>query len=94
MDYKSITQNGLWYKNIEVKNMHFTERLKSLREEHGLNQTQISKILSCTQTAYSKWELGQRDITVESLLLLAKYYNVSLDYITGASNIRSPYPKK
>jgi transcriptional regulator, cro/CI family len=74
--------------------MHFTERLKSLREEHGLNQTQISKILSCTQTAYSKWELGQRDITVESLLLLAKYYNVSLDYITGASNIRSPYPKK
>ena len=61
----------------------YTKRLKDLRTDNQLTQEEIAKILKCTQTAYGKWENGQRDITIDKLIILAKYYKVSLDYIAG-----------
>ena len=73
--------------------MNHLERLLRLRKEREEGQKVLASVL-VTQTAYSKWELGQREIPLSKLLILARYYNVSMDYITGASNVRTPFPKK
>lgn len=70
--------------------MQYYEKLKQLREDNDLTQTDISKILNCTQTAYSKYEKGQREISIDNLIKLAKFYNVSTDYILGLTNDPKP----
>lgn len=67
-------------------------RLRDLREDLDKTQSDIAKILNCTQTCYSKYELGQRDIPTSSLIKLSKYYSVSTDYILGLTNIPDKYP--
>ena len=74
--------------------MNHLERLLRLRKEREEGQKVLASVLGVTQTAYSKWELGQREIPLSKLLILARYYNVSMDYIKGASNVRTPFPKK
>ena len=74
--------------------MNHLERLLRLRKEREEGQKVLAAVLGVTQTAYSKWELGHREIPLSKLLILARYYNVSMDYITGASNVRTPFPKK
>lgn len=61
-------------------------RIKDLREDHDLTQTEVSKILNCAQQTYSKYELGQLKIDITSLIKLSEFYNVSLDYIVGTSD--------
>jgi transcriptional regulator with XRE-family HTH domain len=56
-------------------------RIRDLREDKDLTQTEVSKKLNITQVAYSYYELGKRNIPLESLCKLADYYNVSIDYI-------------
>ena len=68
----------------------YTERLRELREDKDLSQEEIAKILNCTQTAYGKWENGKREIKLQELIILAKYYKVSLDYIAGLTNDPTP----
>ena len=68
----------------------YTERLRELREDRDISQREIAVILNCTQTAYGKWENGKRDIKIDDLITLAKYYNVSLDYIAGLTNNPTP----
>ncbi len=65
---------------------NYTERLRELREDKDLSQREIAELLNCTQTAYGKWENGKRDIKIGDLIKLAKFYNVSLDYIAGLTN--------
>lgn len=65
--------------------MYF-QRLRDLREDMDLNQTQIAEILHTSQTVYSRYERGFQTITVEHLLILADFYNVSIDYILGRTN--------
>ncbi|MBP1533538.1 MAG: helix-turn-helix transcriptional regulator [Ruminococcus sp.] len=65
--------------------MYF-QRLRDLREDRDLNQTQIAELLFTSQTVYSRYERGARSIPVEHLLILADYYNVSTDYILGRTN--------
>ena len=69
-------------------------RIRSLREDKDLLQKDIAKILHCTQVAYSRYELGLRDIPTESLITLAKFYNTSTDYILGLTDCSKPYPNK
>lgn len=69
-------------------------RLKDLREDKDLYQEDIAKYLNITQPQYSLYESGIRAIPIELLIKLAKYYNVSLDYLTGISSIKKPYPEK
>ncbi len=74
--------------------MKYAERIRQLREDHDKNQTQIAQLLSIGQKTYSDYELGKTRIPIDSLLILAKYYDVSMDYISGASDIRDRFPKK
>lgn len=67
--------------------MYF-QRLRDLREDMDMNQTQIAKMLGTSQTVYSRYERGFQTIPVEHLLILADFYNVSTDYILGRTNIK------
>ncbi len=70
------------------------KRLKDLREDRDLSQENVAKIINTTQQQYSKYELGIRLIPIDKLCILADYYNTSLDYILGRTNINKIYPKK
>lgn len=69
------------------------ERLKEIREDKDYKQSDIAKVLNTTQQQYSKYELGLQVIPVERLVKLAKFYNISVDYLIGLTNERKPYPK-
>lgn len=56
-------------------------RIRDLREDRELTQTEISRMLNISQVAYSYYELNKRGIPLESLCRLADYYDVSVDYI-------------
>lgn len=68
-------------------------RFKDIREDRDLLQTDIAKVLNTTQCQYSLYENGIRSMPIEKLIILAKYYDVSVDYILGLTNERKPYPK-
>ncbi|CDC81820.1 conserved domain protein [Clostridium sp. CAG:964] len=70
--------------------MQYNEIIKQLREDRDLTQEQIATILNCSQTAYSKYEKGLREISIQNLIKLAKFYNVSMDYITGLTSNPKP----
>lgn len=67
--------------------MYF-QRLRDLREDMDLNQTEIAKLLFTSQPIYSRYERGTRTIPVEHLLILADFYGVSTDYILGRTNVK------
>lgn len=67
------------------------KRIRELREDKDLLQKDIAKYLNCTQVAYSRYELGLRDIPTEVLIALAKYHNTSTDYILGLTDKTKPY---
>ena len=56
-------------------------RIRDLREDKDLNQTQVAKILGMSQTGYSKYETGENDLPSAILIKLADFYGVSVDYI-------------
>lgn len=74
--------------------MHYSERIRSLREDRDMTQTQIANLLKVGQKTYSDYELGKTRIPVDSLILLAKFYDVSMDYICGVSDIQVFFPKR
>jgi len=74
--------------------MRYNERIREIREENFLTQQKIADLLNVGQRTYADYESGKTRIPVDSLLILAKFYNVSLDYITGASNVKNCYPQK
>lgn len=61
-------------------------RIRDLREDRDLSQSEIAKVIKTTQQQYSKIENGKSDISGEKLILLSKYYKVSIDYILGISD--------
>ena len=58
-------------------------RIKDLREDRDLTQKTLAAVIKTTQQQYSKIETGKADISGEKLILLAQYYDVSVDYILG-----------
>lgn len=71
----------------------YLKRLKDLREDNDLSQEAISKILKITRPQYSLYETGKRDMPVDLLRILARYYNTSIDYLVGDTNISKRYPE-
>lgn len=65
--------------------------IRDLREDNDLTQQDIAQVLGCTQTAYSLYEIGKRDIPTQVLIKLADYYNVSVDYLLGRTNSKTLY---
>ncbi|MBR5949443.1 MAG: helix-turn-helix transcriptional regulator [Clostridia bacterium] len=56
-------------------------RIRDLREDNDLTQQQVAEMLMCDQSLYSKYERGEREMPLRLLVLLAEYYDVSLDYL-------------
>ena len=76
----------------EVENMLYMERIRALREDNDYKQSFVAEVIHVAQTTYSDYEHGRVRIPVECVIELARFYNVDLNYITGASNIREPFP--
>ncbi|MBO5104880.1 MAG: helix-turn-helix transcriptional regulator [Ruminococcus sp.] len=72
--------------------MYF-KRLRDLREDKDMNQTQVAEILNTKQTVYSRYERGFQTIPLEHLITLADFYGVSIDYITGRTNVKEVIQK-
>ena len=66
-------------------------RLKDLREDSDLTQRELADLLHIKQNTYSQYENGQRQLPLDCLITLAKYYKTSTDYILGLTDERNPY---
>lgn len=71
--------------------MYYYQRLRDCREDKDLNQADIAEIIGTFQTHYSKYERGERELPMHLFIELAKYYNVSLDYLAGLTNDTRKY---
>lgn len=69
-------------------------RIRDLREDNDLKQKEVADYLMCDQSLYSKYERGERALPLEYAEKLADYYHVSVDYLLGRTNIKTPYPSK
>ena len=72
----------------------YKNRLRDLREDKDLKQKDIAAMLQVHQTTYSDYELDRLNIPVAVLHTLADFYNVSIDYLLGRTNTKTPYSKK
>ena len=71
--------------------MNYAQMLKNLREDKDLYQKDIAKIIQTSQSYYAQYENGKRPLPVEHLITLAKFYNVSADYILCLTNDPTPH---
>ena len=69
-------------------------RIRDIREDRDLKQKEIADYLMCDQSLYSKYERGERPLPLELADKLADFYGVSVDYLLGRTNTKTPYPKK
>ena len=70
------------------------ERLRDMREDRDLYQSDIAKILNVSQQTYSRYENDDISIDKDSLIKLALFYNTSVDYLLELTDERKPYPRK
>ena len=68
------------------------ENIRNLRIDNGYTQKQIAEQLGISQNTYSQYENEQRQIPISMLVTLARFYGVSVDYIIGLTDVKSPYP--
>lgn len=61
----------------------FAERLKELRKERNMSELQLEKVLGVSSTTINRWERGLRVPNLDSLVLLARFFDVSIDYLCG-----------
>ena len=69
--------------------MKFKDRLLSLRKELGLTQGEFAEKIGYSRTAISAWEIGRNEPSNEDMIKIANFFNVSLDYLLGKSDIRN-----
>ena len=70
------------------------QRLEDLRIDADKTQAEIAELLSCNREVYRRYEKGVYEIPVSYAIILARYYDVSMDYLLGLTNTRRPFPKK
>ena len=66
--------------------MQYYQRLRDIREDYDKTQAEIAALLGLLQTNYSRYERGDRELPMHHFMTLARYYNVSLDYLSGLTN--------
>jgi len=66
-------------------------RIRDVREDHDLTQQQVAQYLMCDQSLYSKYERGERDVTLNIMIKIAKFYKTSIDYLVGLTENKKPY---
>jgi len=64
----------------------YCEKIRSLRQNRGLKQSDVAQILETTQQVYSRYENGVNALPIHHLIALCRYYNVSADYILGLTD--------
>ncbi len=64
----------------------YLKRMRDLREDNDLTQSDVAKILGTSQTMYARYERGANELPIHHLLTLCKYYKVSSDYFLGLKN--------
>lgn len=72
----------------------YYRRLKDLREDHDMTQTQLVEILGMHKTTYTNYEQGKREIPFELVIRLAELYDVSIDFIAGFTDELLPLPRR
>lgn len=73
--------------------MGYYKRIRELRDDPDLTQRQLAEILHITQPQYFRYEQGYRDVPTDILIVLAKLYNTSIDYILGMTGNVTPYTR-
>lgn len=68
-------------------------KIRDIREDRDLTQTELSKLLNCTQQTYSRYESGEITIDIYNLMKLADFYKTSTDYLLGLTEEIKPYPR-
>ena len=66
--------------------MYYYQRLRDVREDNDKTQVEIAKLLGLYQTHYSRYERGEREMPMHHFITLARFYNVSLDYLAGLTD--------
>lgn len=64
----------------------YWQRIEDLRIDHDLTQQDVADILNCQREVYRRYEKGTRELPLSYAIILARYYDVSLDYLVGLSN--------
>lgn len=70
-----------------------SRRLRDLREDRDLRQEDVAKAIDIPTRTYGNYEMGIRSVPLDILVKLARFYEVSTDYLLGLTDIRKPYPK-
>ena len=73
--------------------MRMKLRIRDLREDNDLSQKAVAAYLMCDQSLYSKYERGERPFPLEAAARLADFYKVSVDYLIGRTDQKTPYPR-
>lgn len=69
-------------------------RIRDLREDRDLTQSDLAKLLGCTQQTYSRYESGEITIDIYNLIKLADFYGTSCDFLLGLTDVSKPYRKR
>ena len=85
--YRNIT-----FSRTQEAHMRYVTIIRNLREDADKTQQEIADFLGTSQTMYARYERGANEMPLHHLISLAKYYNVSLDYLCGLSTLKRPYP--
>lgn len=78
---------------FEVRHMAYG-RIRDLREDKDMSQTELAGVLNCSQRIYSNYERGDVDIPTEILIKLARFHQTSVDYLLGLTDEMTPYPRR
>ncbi|MDR0751779.1 MAG: helix-turn-helix domain-containing protein [Christensenellaceae bacterium] len=73
--------------------MQLNDAIKRLRTEYGISHEDFGNIIGVAKTTISNYEAGTKEPSQESLLKLANYFDITLDYVIGNSDFKGPYPK-
>ena len=74
--------------------MNYRERIRGVREDHDLTQSQLGKVLNKSQQGYSHIESGRAELKIDDLISLWKYYDLSADYLIGLINTPTSYRRR
>ena len=72
---------------------YVTDRIRRLRVKSGLSQEEVADLMGIRQQTYSEYERGISHMHIEEFVSLARIFDVSVDFITGVSNVRRAFPK-
>lgn len=72
----------------------YQNRILELRTDSDKTQQEIANVLSCKREVYRRYEKGERELPLWAAIKLAKYYNVSIEYLVGITTKRTPFPKE